>query len=95
MQLYQPGARSRSRLCQYEDSAAKPPDQGVDKKQEASNYNREENLCEVERLYGLKFDNKGVLVRRGRDLDQKPELLRQLEPVLDALQQTKLGAAWS
>ncbi|XP_058703796.1 regulator of nonsense transcripts 3B isoform X2 [Poecile atricapillus] len=34
MQLYQPGARSRSRLCQYEDSAAKPPDQGVDKKQE-------------------------------------------------------------
>lgn len=34
MQLYQPGARSRSRLCQYEDNAAKPPDQGVDKKQE-------------------------------------------------------------
>ncbi|XP_027500950.1 regulator of nonsense transcripts 3B, partial [Corapipo altera] len=35
MQLYQPGARSRSRLCQYEDSAAKPTDQGVDKKQES------------------------------------------------------------
>ncbi|KAK2528922.1 Upf3b [Columba guinea] len=35
MQLYQPGARSRSRLCQYEDSAAKPTDQGADKKQES------------------------------------------------------------
>ncbi|KAF2975875.1 hypothetical protein EK904_008932 [Melospiza melodia maxima] len=62
MQLYQPGARSRSRLCQYEDNAAKPPDQGVEKKQEASNYSREENLCEIERLYGLKFDNKSVVL---------------------------------
>ncbi|NWH78916.1 REN3B protein, partial [Piaya cayana] len=35
MQLYQPGARSRSRLCQYEDSAAKPMDQGADKKPES------------------------------------------------------------
>ncbi|NXF15341.1 REN3B protein, partial [Rhodinocichla rosea] len=43
MQLYQPGARSRSRLCQYEDSAAKPPDQGVDKKQEGeSSHTKEE-----------------------------------------------------
>lgn len=43
MQLYQPGARSRSRLCQYEDSAAKPPDQGVDKKQEGeTSHTREE-----------------------------------------------------
>ncbi|XP_010567445.1 PREDICTED: 60S ribosomal protein L39 [Haliaeetus leucocephalus] len=24
----------------------------------ASNYNREENLCKVERLYGLKYDNE-------------------------------------
>uniref|UniRef100_A0A8C3QCY0 UPF3 domain-containing protein n=1 Tax=Geospiza parvula TaxID=87175 RepID=A0A8C3QCY0_GEOPR len=43
MQLYQPGARSRSRLCQYEDSAAKPPDQGVDKKHEGeSSHTKEE-----------------------------------------------------
>uniref|UniRef100_A0A663M641 UPF3B regulator of nonsense mediated mRNA decay n=1 Tax=Athene cunicularia TaxID=194338 RepID=A0A663M641_ATHCN len=42
MQLYQPGARSRSRLCQYEDSAAKPTDQGVDKKQEREISNMKE-----------------------------------------------------
>ncbi|XP_042663163.1 regulator of nonsense transcripts 3B [Tyto alba] len=42
MQLYQPGARSRSRLCQYEDSAAKPTDQGVDKKQECETSNMKE-----------------------------------------------------
>ncbi|XP_061214056.1 regulator of nonsense transcripts 3B isoform X2 [Neopsephotus bourkii] len=42
MQLYQPGARSRSRLCQYEDSAAKPADQGADKKQESETSNMKE-----------------------------------------------------
>uniref|UniRef100_A0A8C2UB50 UPF3B regulator of nonsense mediated mRNA decay n=1 Tax=Coturnix japonica TaxID=93934 RepID=A0A8C2UB50_COTJA len=43
MQLYQPGARSRSRLCQYEDSAAKSTDQGAEKKQESESSNvREE-----------------------------------------------------
>ncbi|NXX76009.1 REN3B protein, partial [Urocolius indicus] len=42
MQLYQPGARSRSRLCQYEDSAAKPTEQGVDKKQESESSNTKE-----------------------------------------------------
>ncbi|XP_014462699.2 regulator of nonsense transcripts 3B isoform X2 [Alligator mississippiensis] len=42
MQLYQPGARSRSRLCQYEDSAAKPSDQGTDKKQESETSNTKE-----------------------------------------------------
>ncbi|KFW61713.1 Regulator of nonsense transcripts 3B, partial [Pygoscelis adeliae] len=42
MQLYQPGARSRSRLCQYEDSAAKPTDQGADKKQESETSNTKE-----------------------------------------------------
>uniref|UniRef100_A0A8B9IED5 UPF3B regulator of nonsense mediated mRNA decay n=1 Tax=Anser cygnoides TaxID=8845 RepID=A0A8B9IED5_ANSCY len=42
MQLYQPGARSRSRLCQYEDSAAKPTDQGADKKQESETSNMKE-----------------------------------------------------
>ncbi|KAM6300010.1 regulator of nonsense transcripts 3B [Aegotheles albertisi] len=43
MQLYQPGARSRSRLCQYEDSAAKPTEQGVEKKPESeSGYTKEE-----------------------------------------------------
>uniref|UniRef100_A0A8C0B6U4 UPF3B regulator of nonsense mediated mRNA decay n=1 Tax=Buteo japonicus TaxID=224669 RepID=A0A8C0B6U4_9AVES len=42
MQLYQPGARSRSRLCQYEESAAKPTDQGADKKQESETSNMKE-----------------------------------------------------
>ncbi|NXC46254.1 REN3B protein, partial [Penelope pileata] len=42
MQLYQPGARSRSRLCQYEDSAAKPTDQGAEKKQESESSNMKE-----------------------------------------------------
>ncbi|XP_061454075.1 regulator of nonsense transcripts 3B isoform X2 [Rhineura floridana] len=44
MQLYQPGARSRSRLSAYDESAAKSPDQGSDKKQEceASNAKEEE-----------------------------------------------------
>ncbi|NXK51386.1 REN3B protein, partial [Chauna torquata] len=42
MQLYQPGARSRSRLCQYEDSAAKLTDQGADKKQESETSNTKE-----------------------------------------------------
>ncbi|KAI6078114.1 Smg4-UPF3 domain-containing protein [Aix galericulata] len=48
MQLYQPGARSRSRLCQYEDSAAKPTDQGVDKKQESETSNMKEEDRERE-----------------------------------------------
>ncbi|XP_048815753.1 regulator of nonsense transcripts 3B [Lagopus muta] len=42
MQLYQPGARSRSRLCQYEDSAAKSTDQGAEKKQESESSNVKE-----------------------------------------------------
>ncbi|NWU93970.1 REN3B protein, partial [Upupa epops] len=42
MQLYQPGARSRSRLCQYEESAAKPTDQGAEKKQESEPSNTKE-----------------------------------------------------
>uniref|UniRef100_A0A8B9PJ91 UPF3B regulator of nonsense mediated mRNA decay n=1 Tax=Apteryx owenii TaxID=8824 RepID=A0A8B9PJ91_APTOW len=42
MQLYQPGARSRSRLCQYEDNAAKPTDQGADKKPESETSNTKE-----------------------------------------------------
>ncbi|XP_021261823.1 regulator of nonsense transcripts 3B [Numida meleagris] len=42
MQLYQPGARSRSRLCQYEDSAAKAADQGAEKKQESESSNTKE-----------------------------------------------------
>ncbi|XP_064374269.1 regulator of nonsense transcripts 3B isoform X2 [Dromaius novaehollandiae] len=42
MQLYQPGARSRSRLCQYEDNAAKPTDQGADKKTESETSNTKE-----------------------------------------------------
>ncbi|NXJ61634.1 REN3B protein, partial [Rostratula benghalensis] len=43
MQLYQPGARSRSRLCQYEESAAKPAtDQGGDKKAESETSNTKE-----------------------------------------------------
>ncbi|NXO02075.1 REN3B protein, partial [Rhinopomastus cyanomelas] len=42
MQLYQPGARSRSRLCQYEESAVKPTDQGPDKKQETEPSNTKE-----------------------------------------------------
>lgn len=42
MQLYQPGARSRSRLCQYEDSAAKSTDQGAEKKQESESSNMKE-----------------------------------------------------
>ncbi|XP_074691312.1 regulator of nonsense transcripts 3B [Strix aluco] len=42
MQLYQPGARSRSRLCQYEDSAVKPADQVADKKQEREISNTKE-----------------------------------------------------
>ncbi|XP_030304995.1 regulator of nonsense transcripts 3B [Calypte anna] len=42
MQLYQPGARSRSRLCQYEDSAAKPTEQGAEKKQESESSNMKE-----------------------------------------------------
>ncbi|NXV19516.1 REN3B protein, partial [Cepphus grylle] len=39
MQLYQPGARSRSRLCQYEEGAAKSVDQGADKKPESESSN--------------------------------------------------------
>ncbi|NXP10130.1 REN3B protein, partial [Thinocorus orbignyianus] len=41
MQLYQPGARSRSRLCQYEEGAAKP-DQGADKRAESETSNTKE-----------------------------------------------------
>lgn len=42
MQLYQPGARSRSRLCSYEDIAIKSMDQGADKKQESETSNTKE-----------------------------------------------------
>ncbi|NXT00306.1 REN3B protein, partial [Jacana jacana] len=42
MQLYQPGARSRSRLCQYEESAAKPAEQGAEKKAESETSNTKE-----------------------------------------------------
>uniref|UniRef100_A0A8C3PND3 UPF3B regulator of nonsense mediated mRNA decay n=1 Tax=Calidris pygmaea TaxID=425635 RepID=A0A8C3PND3_9CHAR len=42
MQLYQPGARSRSRLCQYEESAGKLADQGADKKPESETSNAKE-----------------------------------------------------
>ncbi|CAM2120027.1 regulator of nonsense transcripts 3B [Caretta caretta] len=42
MQLYQPGVRSRSRLCPYEDIATKSADQGADKKQESETSNTKE-----------------------------------------------------
>ncbi|XP_062997732.1 regulator of nonsense transcripts 3B isoform X2 [Elgaria multicarinata webbii] len=42
MQLYQPGARSRSRLSAYDESSPKSPDQGADKKQECETSNRKE-----------------------------------------------------
>ncbi|XP_066496095.1 regulator of nonsense transcripts 3B isoform X2 [Tiliqua scincoides] len=42
MQLYQPGARSRSRLSAYDESSTKSPDQGVDKKQECETSNTKE-----------------------------------------------------
>ncbi|XP_028570931.2 regulator of nonsense transcripts 3B isoform X1 [Podarcis muralis] len=42
MQLYQPGARNRSRLSGYDESSAKSPDQGVDKKQECETSNTKE-----------------------------------------------------
>ncbi|XP_042334117.1 regulator of nonsense transcripts 3B isoform X2 [Sceloporus undulatus] len=42
MQLYQPGARSRSRLSAYDESSAKSPDQGADKKQECETNNTKE-----------------------------------------------------
>ncbi|XP_074863817.1 regulator of nonsense transcripts 3B [Carettochelys insculpta] len=42
MQLYQPGARSRSRLCPYEDIATKSLDQGADKKQDNDTSNAKE-----------------------------------------------------
>lgn len=41
MQLYQPGARSRSRLCPADDSI-KPGDSPVDKKQESGISHRKE-----------------------------------------------------
>ncbi|KAJ7310484.1 hypothetical protein JRQ81_007406 [Phrynocephalus forsythii] len=42
MQLYQPGARSRSRLSAYDECAAKSPDQGAEKKQECETSNTKE-----------------------------------------------------
>ncbi|KAH0630865.1 hypothetical protein JD844_004175 [Phrynosoma platyrhinos] len=42
MQLYQPGARSRSRLSAYDESSAKSPDQGAEKKQECETSNTKE-----------------------------------------------------
>ncbi|XP_063169641.1 regulator of nonsense transcripts 3B isoform X2 [Candoia aspera] len=44
MQLYQPGARSRSRLSAYDECSAKPSDQGVDKKQECEASNLKEEV---------------------------------------------------
>lgn len=62
----------------------------------ASNYNREENLCKIERLYGLKFDIN-ELWSGGDDTWMKSQgfTVRQLEPVLAALKQSKLGVAQS
>ncbi|XP_072837384.2 regulator of nonsense transcripts 3B isoform X2 [Pogona vitticeps] len=42
MQLYQPGARSRSRLSAYDESSAKSPDQAAEKKQECETSNTKE-----------------------------------------------------
>uniref|UniRef100_H9G7V6 UPF3B regulator of nonsense mediated mRNA decay n=1 Tax=Anolis carolinensis TaxID=28377 RepID=H9G7V6_ANOCA len=42
MQLYQPGARSRSRLSAYDESPAKSPDQGAEKKPECEAGNAKE-----------------------------------------------------
>ncbi|XP_075797113.1 regulator of nonsense transcripts 3B isoform X2 [Pelodiscus sinensis] len=42
MQLYQPGARSRSRLCSYEDIATKSMDQGADKQESETSNTKEE-----------------------------------------------------
>ncbi|XP_077163365.1 regulator of nonsense transcripts 3B isoform X2 [Paroedura picta] len=42
MQLYQPGARIRSRLCAYDESSSKSPDHGVDKKLECEMTNTKE-----------------------------------------------------
>ncbi|XP_060106202.1 regulator of nonsense transcripts 3B-like isoform X3 [Heteronotia binoei] len=42
MQLYQPGARSRSRLCAYDESSSKSPDKAVDKKLECEMINAKE-----------------------------------------------------
>ncbi|XP_060612014.2 regulator of nonsense transcripts 3B isoform X1 [Anolis sagrei] len=42
MQLYQPGARSRSRLSAYDESPVKSPDQGAEKKPESEASNTKE-----------------------------------------------------
>ncbi|KAJ6663286.1 hypothetical protein lerEdw1_010422 [Lerista edwardsae] len=42
MQLYQPGARSRSRLSAYDESSPKSPDQGADRRQEFETSNAKE-----------------------------------------------------
>ncbi|XP_053895478.1 regulator of nonsense transcripts 3B [Malaclemys terrapin pileata] len=42
MQLYQPGVRSRSRLCPYEDMATKSVDQGADKQESETSNTKEE-----------------------------------------------------
>ncbi|XP_050820525.1 regulator of nonsense transcripts 3B [Gopherus flavomarginatus] len=42
MQLYQPGVRSRSRLCPYEDIATKSVDQGADKQESETSNTKEE-----------------------------------------------------
>ncbi|XP_015744939.2 regulator of nonsense transcripts 3B, partial [Python bivittatus] len=44
MQLYQPGARSRSRLSAYDESSTKSSDQGADKKQECEASNLKEEV---------------------------------------------------
>ncbi|XP_070616003.1 regulator of nonsense transcripts 3B isoform X1 [Erythrolamprus reginae] len=44
MQLYQPGARSRSRLSAYDESSPKPYDQGADKKPECEASNLKEEV---------------------------------------------------
>uniref|UniRef100_A0A8C5S6W4 UPF3B regulator of nonsense mediated mRNA decay n=1 Tax=Laticauda laticaudata TaxID=8630 RepID=A0A8C5S6W4_LATLA len=44
MQLYQPGARSRSRLSTYDESSPKPCDQGADKKPECEASNLKEEV---------------------------------------------------
>nr|XP_005299007.1 regulator of nonsense transcripts 3B [Chrysemys picta bellii] len=42
MQLYQPGVRSRSRLCPYEDMVTKSVDQGADKQESETSNTKEE-----------------------------------------------------
>lgn len=59
----------------------------------ASNYNREENLCKVERLYGLKYDNESC-GQEEMTPGSKARALR-LYCVFDALKQSELEVAQS